>query len=84
MPDPSPKPPATPDQTPGRGFFGWLGRQFGHVKKAVDTDVTADAPKTIYRDKRVEEKSLPQDPSVKLRRTVIDEVIQEKPSQKTE
>lgn len=76
----SPKHPATP----GRGFFGWLGRQFGHVKKAVDTDVRDEAPKTIYRDKRVEEKRLPQDPNVKLRRTVIDEVIREKPPEKTE
>jgi hypothetical protein len=78
MSESSPKKP----ETPGRGFFGWLGRQLGHVKKAVDADVTAEAPKTIYREKRVEEKRLPQDPNVKLRRTVIDEVIREKPPEK--
>ena len=24
---------------PGNGLWGWLGRQVGHVKKAVATDV---------------------------------------------
>jgi hypothetical protein len=61
---------------PGNGLFGWLGRQFGYVKKAVDTDVVAAGEsKTVYRDCTIEEKELPQDPNVKLRRTVIDEVI---------
>jgi len=27
------------DQLPGNGFLGWLGRQVGHVKKAVKVDV---------------------------------------------
>ncbi len=60
---------------PGNGFLGWLGRQFGYVAKAVKTDVTAPDSKTIYRDCKIEEQSMPQDPNVKLRRTVIDEVI---------
>ena len=61
---------------PGNGLLGWLGRQFGYVKKAVDTDVLAPADsKTVYRESTVEEKELPDDPNVKLRRTVIDEVI---------
>ena len=59
----------------GTGFLGWLGRQVGHVKKAIQTDVAEGKPRTIYRDKHVEEKPLPTDPNVKLRRTVIDEVI---------
>ncbi len=59
----------------GGGFFAWLGRQVGHVKKAVQTDVTEGQPKTVFRDQHVEEKPLPSDPNVKLRRTVIDEVI---------
>ena len=61
---------------PGSGLLGWLGRQFGYVRQAVKTDVLA-APdsKTVYRDCKIEEKPLPQDPNVKLRRTVIDEVI---------
>ena len=70
---------------PGKGLLGWLGRQVGHVRKAINTDV--GGPATIYRDKKVEEKPLPQDPKVKLRRTVIDEVIVEgqgKTSQKKE
>jgi len=68
--------PDTPHNSPGNGFLGWLGRQVGHVKKAVKTDVTPPAPsKTIYRDCKIEERQLPQDPNVKLRRTVIDEVI---------
>jgi hypothetical protein len=61
---------------PGNGLLGWLGRQFGYVKKAVATDVVApETSKTVYRDCTIEEKPLPQDPNVKLRRTVIDEVI---------
>jgi len=63
---------------PGNGFLGWLGRQFGYVAKAVKTDVVPPADsKTIYRDCKIEEQPLPQDPNVKLRRTVIDEVIVE-------
>jgi hypothetical protein len=26
----------------GKGFFGWLGRQVGDVKKAVQTDPSAE------------------------------------------
>jgi hypothetical protein len=62
-------------------LLGWLGRQLGHVKKAVKTDVTKPPPKpeakpkVIYRDNKVEEAEIPTQPGVKLRRTVIDEVI---------
>ena len=62
-------------------LFGWLGRQVGHVKKAVKSDVSkkpapaAQQPKVVYRDDKVEEAPHPTDPGVKLRRTVIDEVI---------
>ena len=80
-----------PDTAPGNGFFGWLGRQVGHVKKAVKTDVTKPAPKpspaapggvvgepkVIYRTDAVEEAPHPADPNLKLRRTTIDEVIVE-------
>jgi hypothetical protein len=59
----------------GKGFWGWLGRQVGHVKKAVETDPAG--PKTIYRDNRVQEQQIPNQPGVTLRRTVIDEVIVE-------
>lgn len=67
-----------PDATdkPGKGLLGWLGRQVGYVKQAVKTDVTAlPAPKTVFREEHVEEREMPDDPKVKLRRTVIDEVI---------
>ncbi len=57
----------------GKGLWGWLGRQVGHVKKAIDTD--PGGPKTIYRDNRVQEQQIPNQPGVTLRRTVIDEVI---------
>jgi hypothetical protein len=63
----------SPNGLPGNGLLGWLGRQVAHVRKALGTDVSAS--KTIYRDCKVEEKPLPQDPKVKLRRTVIDEVV---------
>jgi hypothetical protein len=83
----------------GDSFWNWLGRQVGHVKKAVKTNVkpagarqastavanpqaTADprgalVPQVIYRDEKAEEVELPDQPGVKLRRTVIDEVIVE-------
>jgi hypothetical protein len=65
--------PHSPNRLPGNGLLGWLGRQVAYVRKALGTDVSAS--KTIYRDCKVEEKPLPQDPKVKLRRTVIDEVV---------
>ena len=61
------------EQLPGKGFFGWLGRQVGHVKKAVQTDV--NATKVAYRKEKVEEVPHPEDTAMKLRRTTIDEVI---------
>lgn len=63
------------EQLPGKGLLGWLGRQVGYIAKAVKSDVSAEAPKTIYRNSTTEEKPLPNDPAVKLRRTVIDEVV---------
>ncbi len=62
-------------------FFGWLGRQVGHVKKAVKTEPVKPAPKVIYRKNKVEEQPMPDQPGVKLRRTTIDEVIVD-PNQK--
>ena len=58
-------------------FFGWLGRQVGHVKKAVKTPAPAPkpAPKVIYRNNKVEEQPMPNQPGVTLRRTTIDEVV---------
>lgn len=61
----------------GKGLWGWLGRQVGHVSKAVKADV---GKQTVYRESTVEEKAHPSDPNIKLRRTVIDEVVVEKPS----
>jgi len=58
---------------PGKGLLGWLGRQVGHVTKAVKTDVTA--PKTVYRNETVEETPHPDNPSVILRRTIVDEAV---------
>lgn len=63
--------------TPGKGLFGWLGRQVGHIKKAIQTDV-ADPEKVAYRNQQVEEAEHPEQPGVKLRRTTIDEVIVQK------
>jgi hypothetical protein len=62
---------------PGKGFFGWLGRQVGHVKRAVARDVTV---KTVYRNARVQEAVHPQDATARLRRTIIDEVIVPEPT----
>jgi hypothetical protein len=83
------------DKLPGKGLLGWLGRQVGYVKKAVQVDPAAlpppkkapppsatdaqqpEAPTVVYREGRVEEAEHPTQPGLKLRRTVIDEVIVE-------
>ena len=64
------------DTLPGKGLFGWLGRQVGHIKKAVQHDVAA--PEVTYRKQDVKEVDHPEQPGVKLRRTTIDEVIVQK------
>jgi len=60
------------EERPGNGVWGWLGRQFGYVKKAVKADVTKQI---VHRQEKIEEAKLPEQPNVTLRRTVIDEVI---------
>lgn len=66
---------AMTDKLPGEGLLGWLGRQVGHVKKAIRAD---PGTKIVYRKNEVEEAPHPNDPKIKLRRTTIDEVIVEK------
>ncbi len=67
-----------PNNLPGTGFLGWLGRQVGHVAKAVKTDVAKPADSNIvYRECTIEEQQSPVDPNVKFRRTTIDEVVKE-------
>jgi hypothetical protein len=53
-------------------FMGWLGRQFGHVKKAVKTPV----PEIVYRKETVQEAKVEGTDHL-LRRTTVDEVIVE-------
>jgi hypothetical protein len=65
----------------GTGFLGWLGRQVGYVKKAVNKDVTQQV---VHREEKIEEAKLPADPNVTLRRTVIDEVIVNKKGTKAQ
>ena len=67
-------------------FLGWLGRQVGFVNKAIKTDVTKPPeppeppelkePKIVYRADKVEEAPHPADPSLVLRRTTTDEIIE--------
>lgn len=64
------------DQLPGKGLFGWLGRQLGYVKRAMKTDVAG--PRKIYRNETVDEQPHPTNPNVTLRRTMIDEAIVER------
>lgn len=100
MPQPPKKssPPQKKTKTAAERGLGWLGRQIGHVKKAVSADVTklpppkaatskpkptpqakpASKPTVVFRDNKVEEAELPNQPGVKLRRTIIDEVIVDK------
>jgi hypothetical protein len=80
--------PDSPNNLPGRGFLGWLGRQVAHVTKAVKTDVTARAiaptpaaePRVVYRTDTVEQVPHPTEPGVVLRRTVVDEVVVDPPN----
>jgi hypothetical protein len=83
----------SPSNLPGKGLFGWLGRQVGYVSGAVKAKPGAPAkvrpkpaqapspkpaaPKVIYRDDKVEEVPHPTEPGVTLRRTIIDEVVVE-------
>ncbi|HUB27979.1 MAG TPA: hypothetical protein VL992_21315 [Tepidisphaeraceae bacterium] len=71
--------PDLPGKPERGGLFAWLGRQVGYVSRAIKTDV---GKKTVYRHDTVEELPHPEDPNLKLRRRVIDEVIAEKPTQK--
>jgi len=65
-------------------FLGWLGRQVGFVRKAIKTDVAQpqqemepqQEPKVVYRTDTVEEAPHPADPSLVLRRTTTDEVVE--------
>ena len=74
-------------------LISWFKRQVAYVKEALETDAHGNPlpkkeaasdspvnPDAIYRKTHVEEQPLPQNPSLKLRRTVIDEVIPEKPA----
>ena len=80
------------DKLPGKGLFGWFGRQVGYVAKAVKTKPVAKLPAersapqserpepptppaVLYRQGQVQEAEHPSQPGVKLRRTIIDEVI---------
>lgn len=54
-------------------FMGWLGRQIGHVTRAVKADV----PEVVYKKTTVQEAPLADRPDEKLRRTVVDEVVRE-------
>ena len=74
-----PKQPLPP--LPGDGLLGWLGRQIGHVKKAVQTDVTPPPP-PAYRNVTVKEEPMPGNPSLILRRTTVDEVVATKEATK--
>ena len=64
-----------PGEKPGKGLFGWLGRQVGYVSKAVRHD-----PMLVHRDERSEEKVDPQHPGLVFRRTVTDEVRRQEAS----
>jgi hypothetical protein len=55
-------------------FFGWLGRQLGHVTGAVKTEVP-QPPQVVFKKTTVQEAQLPDRPNEKIRRTIIDEVV---------
>lgn len=53
-------------------FMHWLGRQVGHVRKAIRTQV---GRQVVYRQDKVDERPHPANPNIILRRTTTDEVI---------
>jgi hypothetical protein len=55
-----------------KGIGGWLGRQLGHIRHAVNAPVTE---KTVYKRQSVQQ--VPVAPNVTARRTVTDELIVE-------
>jgi hypothetical protein len=57
--------------TKPNSFLGWLGRQIGHVKGAVKTEV----PQVVYKKTTVHEATPEERPNEIIRRTVIDEVV---------
>jgi hypothetical protein len=59
---------------PGRGLLGWLGRQVGYVKEAVQHD-----PDRIARATQVEERRDPTRPDLVFRRTTTDEIRRNRP-----
>ena len=61
-------------------FFGWLGRQIGHVTGAVKTDVPTP-PTVVFTKTTVQEAQLPDRPNEKIRRTIIDEVVRKEEKQ---
>jgi len=52
-------------------LMSWLGRQIGHVTKAVKTPV----PEVVYRKQTVQEAKVEGKPDHLLRRTTVDEVV---------
>ncbi len=64
---------------PSSSFMHWLGRQVGHIRRALQKDVTQQV---VYRKQTVEEHPAPHDPALTLRRTTTDEVLRPaKPSE---
>ena len=61
-------------------FFGWLGRQIGHVTGAVKTDVPPP-PQVVFKKTTVQEAQLPDRPHETIRRTIIDEVVRKEEKQ---
>ena len=57
------------EKLPGKGLLGWLGRQVGHVTRAVRYD-----PESVAKKSSVEERRDPEHPDLVFRRTVTDEV----------
>lgn len=61
-----------PDKSNLEHALGWLGRQIGHVTRAIRTPV---GPRVVYRNQQTDELPMPGQPGVTLRRTTTDEVI---------
>ena len=64
------------EDLPGKGVFGWLGRQVGHVARAVRHD-----PAVLARREESQEREHPDHPGVTFRRTTVDEVRRRPPDE---
>jgi hypothetical protein len=59
---------------PGKGAFGWLGRQIGYVRRALRSK---PGETKVFERRVTQQRAHPNHPNLVLRRTTIDQVVQQ-------